>query len=269
MSIRTVFFVIAGIAVGYFPLGGANATAEPAGQQATAEDVPDVDAQADRILREMGEYLSDAQEYSFQADVAYDTETAEDQTLQYGGVARVAVGRPDRLHARYDGDERKSQVIINGQTFTFYDARANVYATAEVSSDMDEALDRAFELYGFSVPIADLVYSDPYGTLIENVERGFVVGRHGVDGVPCHHLAFSQESIDWQIWIEDGPQPVPRKLVITYKTEPDSPQYVARLSKWNFHPRFSKHYFDFHAPAGSGEMEFLTVETTPKKEVQP
>jgi hypothetical protein len=87
--------------------------------------------------------------------------------------------------------------------------------------------------------------------------------------VSCHHLAFSQETIDWQIWIEDGPRPVPRKLVITYKTEPGSPQYVARLSGWNFQPRFSKHFFTFEAPAGAGEMEFLTVENAPEKEVQP
>ena len=96
-----------------------------------------------------------------------------------------------------------------------------------------------------------------------------MVGRHGVDGVPCHHLAFSQESIDWQIWIEDGPQPVPRKLVITYKTEPGSPQYVARLSNWDFEPRFSKQYFEFEVPADAGEIEFLTLETVPEKEVQP
>jgi hypothetical protein len=229
----------------------------------------DVQQRADQILREMGEYLAGAQEYSFKADVAYDTETAEGQVLQYGGVAHVAVRRPDRLRVEYDGDERQSRVILDGKTFTFYDARANVYATTEVPSKIDDAIDRAFELYGFSVPIADLVYSDSYRTLIENVEAGFVVGRHRVDGVPCHHLAFSQESIDWQIWIEDGPRPLPRKLVITYKSEPGSPQYIARLSNWDFEPRFSKYYFEFDAPADSGEIEFITIETVPETEVKP
>ncbi len=227
----------------------------------------EVQQRADQILREMGEYLAGAQEYSFRADVAYDTETAEGQILHYGGVAQVAVARPDRLHVEFDGDERQTQVILDGKTFTFYDARANVYATTETPSEIDAAVDQVFEFYGFSVPIADLVYSDPYRTLIENVEGGFVVGRHGVDGVPCHHLAFSQESIDWQIWIEDGPRPLPRKLVITYKTEPGSPQYIARLSNWDFQPRFSKHYFSFDAPAGSAEVEFITIETVPEKEV--
>ena len=232
-------------------------------------DGQDVQQSADQILREMGEYLASAEEFGFEADIVYDTETAEGQTLQYGGVAQIAVRRPDRLHVEFDGDERQTRVVLDGQTFTVYDARANVYATTEVPSGIDAAVDRAFEHYGFSIPIADLVYSDPYQTLIESVESGFVVGRHAVDGVLCHHLAFSQETIDWQIWIEDGPRPLPRKLVITYKSEPGSPQYVARLSSWDFQPRFSKHYFEFDAPAGSGEIEFLTVEAVPEKEVQP
>lgn len=248
------------LTVGLVLSGSAIAAPEPAGRQVHTEDGPDVDTRADRILREMGEYLAGAQEYSFEADIAYDTETEEGQMLQYGGNAQVAVGRPDRLHVEYEGDERESLVIFDGETFTFYNARANLYATTAVPPKMDDALDRAFELYGFSVPIADLVYSDPYGTLIENVQEGTFIGRHPVGGIPCHHLAFSQESIDWQIWIEDGPQPVPRKLVITYKNEEGSPQYSARLSNWDFQPRFSAHFFRFHPPTGAGEIEFLPTQ---------
>ena len=121
-------------------------------------------------------------------------------------------------------------------------------------------------LYGISVPIADLVYSDPYQSLIDRVVSGYEIGLHSVEGVPSHHLVFSQESIDWQIWVEDGAQPVPRKLVITYKNEPGSPQYTAILSEWNFKPRVSDQYFKFQPPPGSDEIEFLE---NVQKEVQP
>ena len=170
--------------------------------------------------------------------------------------------RPDRLRVAYDGDEGKSRVFYDSRIFTLYDASQNVYATKEISLELDDALDRVFERFGLAVPIADLVYADPYAILIENVEAGIVVGRHPVDGTPCHHLAFSQEAIDWQIWIEDGPRPVPRKLVITYKDEAESPQYRARLSGWDFQPRLSDHYFTFRPPAGANGIEFLTVEET-------
>ena len=143
---------------------------------------------------------------------------------------------------------------------------ADVYTLTEVPPEIDAAVDRMFEQYGFSVPIADFVYADPYKTLIENVYAGSLVGRHAVDGRPCHHLAFSQEAIDWQIWIEDGPRPVPRKLVITYNDEDGWPQYSARFTHWDLQPRVSDAFFEFHPPEGADRIDFLPV---PKHEEAP
>ena len=184
---------------------------------------------------------------------------AGDTARLYGGTSEVSVRRPDRMHAKYNGDDRRSRSYFNGETFTIYDVNVNAYAVTEVPSEIDAAVDQIFDTYGFSVPIADLVYADPYQTLMGYVLSGFLVGRHLVDGTPCHHLAFSQENIDWQIWIEDGRQRVPRKLLITYKNEPGSPQYTARLSGWDFQPRLLDQFFEFHPPAGADEIEFLPV----------
>jgi hypothetical protein len=224
-----------------------------------------IEAKADRILREMSEYLKTAREFTFHADVSYDSVLTSGEKIQYGGTADVSVRRPDRLHVEYSGDERQSLAIFDGRTFTVHDVAVNVYAVTEVPAGIDAATDRMVEQYGFSVPIADLTYADPYATLTENVQAGSVVGRHSVDGTPCHHLAFSQETIDWQIWIEVGPRPVPRKMVITYRDEPGSPQYSSELSEWNFTPRLSEHYFTFRPPEGAEEIEFLPPQ---EREVQ-
>ena len=93
-----------------------------------------------------------------------------------------------------------------------------------------------------------------------------MAGLHRVDGVPCHHLAFAQETIDWQIWIDAGPRPVPRKLLIHHKDERGAPKYSARLSGWDFHPRLSDGFFEFHPPDGAAEVEFLPAQS---KENQP
>jgi len=225
-----------------------------------------INAQADRILREMGEYLKTADEFSFRADVAYN-EIVGEQMILFGGVTQISIRRPNRFNAEFNGDQRQTRVVFDGKTVTLFNAAKNLYAVTEAPPEIDAALDHLFELYGSSVPLADLVYADPYRTLIENAETGFVVGKHTVNGTRCHHLAFMQEEIDWQIWIEDGPRPVPRKLVITYVDEPGSPQYIAELSDWNFQPRLSDHYFTFRPPAGSDEIEFLPrQERTPPSE---
>ncbi len=225
----------------------------------------DIEAQADRILRQMSEYLRTAGEFTFHADIAYDSVLTDGEKIQYGSTSDIAVRRPNRLHVETRGDERQRRIFYDGHTMTLYDVAASVYAVTEVPAEIDKAVDFIFEKYGFSVPIADLVYADPYATLTEMVQSGSLIGRHAVDGVPTYHLAFSQENIDWQIWIEDGPRPVPRKLVITYKNESGSPQYIARLSGWDFQPRLSDHYFQFHPPAGASEMEFLTTKQAETK----
>jgi len=240
--------------------------ARQASSSPPAVTAPDIGAQADHILRSMGDYLEAVQEFSFRAEVVYDSASADRQKIQYGGVADIAVSRPDRLHVIYDGDEKPRRVVIAGGAFTLLDREANVFFQASVPREIGAALDLIFERYGYSVPIADLVYPDPYETLMGSVQAGSVVGRHLVDGTPCHHLVFSQEGIDWQIWIEDGPAPLPRKLLITYKDEPASPQYSATFSEWDLEPRISKDYYEFDPPAGSDEIEFLAAQSGEEQE---
>jgi len=221
------------------------------------QDSPAIDARADQILQQMSEYLKSATEFTFKADITYDTVMADGQKILFGAELNVAVRRPDLIHVEYKGDEQQRQVIIDGQKATVYYAATNTYASFEITGNLGDVLDYAYQTYGISVPVADLLYSDAYQTLIEYVESGYRIGLHSVAGVPSHHLVFSQEAIDWQIWIEDGPRPVPTKMVITYKNDPGSPQYTATLSEWNFNPRVSDHYFKFQPPGGSDEIEFL------------
>ncbi len=216
-----------------------------------------VSLEADRILRSMSKYLETAEALTFRAAVAYDSVAEGEQKLQYGGRANISVSRPGSLRVHYEGDELPRQVVIGDGAFAMLDREANVYVKGTVPKELGAALDRVFETYGISVPIADLLYPDPYETLIASVNAGTVVGRHAVLGTPCHHLAFSQETIDWQIWVEDGPSPLPRKLVITYRDEPGSPQYSATFSDWDLDPRLSMDYFQFRPPLGSDEIEIL------------
>jgi hypothetical protein len=217
-----------------------------------------IDSEAIRLLRQMGKYLGAAREFSFRAGITDDVVLSNGQKIQNGGIANVEVRRPNKLHVRYSGDERHTQVFYDGKNFTILDMARSVYTETNVPPTIDAAVDKIFDQYGFSVPIADLVYEDINRALIENVETGFVVGRNLISGRPTFHLAFTQKEIDWQIWIEDGPRPLPRKLLVTYKNETGLPQYTAILSGWDFQPRLSEAFAEFHPPPGSDEIEFLS-----------
>ncbi len=124
----------------------------------------DIEAQADRILRQMSEYLRTAGEFTFHADIAYDSVLTDGEKIQYGSTSDIAVRRPNRLHVETRGDERQRRIFYDGHTMTLYDVAAGVYAVTAVPAEIDKAVDFIFDKYGFSVPVADLVYADPYAT---------------------------------------------------------------------------------------------------------
>ena len=212
---------------------------------------------ANRYLKEMGDFLKSAKTFTFKAESSYDAIDRTGHNIRYGGTITLAVQRPNRIRSAVNGDERQTRAFYDGRSFTIYDVAANVYTVTKVPPTIDSAIDMVVEKFRVSLPLADLVYADPYSILIENITEGRWVGRHSIAGTPCNHLTFTQESIDWQIWIEDGAQPVPRQVLIIYKDEPGSPQYLARLGSWNFQSELAKDYFKFIPPEGSDEIEFL------------
>jgi hypothetical protein len=98
-----------------------------------------------------------------------------------------------------------------------------------------------------------------------NVQYGIYLGMSDVNGRRCHALAFVERAIDWQIWIQDGPQLTPCKLVITYKTQSAQPQFSAIFTDWDFTPRIAGPVFAPELPPGIQKISFakVAVTTTP------
>ena len=142
---------------------------------AGADNPPDIEAGADRILRAMSDYLKSVDQFTFQADVAYDSVVVSGQKIQYGATGKISVRRPDHLRVEHHGDEQDLRVVFNGKMFTLHDVRAGFYAQKEMTADIDTAVDRMFERFGFSVPTADLVYADPYSLYYATSGSGYVV----------------------------------------------------------------------------------------------
>jgi hypothetical protein len=231
-----------------------------------AEDKPNIEPRVDKLLKDMSEYLEDAKEFTFHAEISFDQVLTSGQKLQFGASQDIGVRRPDRARTRYIGDLRNNQVWYNGKTITILDVDRNLYSVIKAPSKIDKALDHIIDMYDIAVPTADLIYSNPYKILIEKVESGFYVGMDMVDGIMCHHLAFSQENVDWQIWIEERKHLVPRKFIIDYKNIPGSPQYVVFLSEWDFNVKLADRLFEFEAPEGAEKIEFLPIEETYAKD---
>jgi hypothetical protein len=108
------------------------------------------------------------------------------------------------------------------------------------------------------VPLADLIYANAYDYLMEETRAGFYLGLSKVQGISCHHLVFRQKDIDWQIWIEDAPTPLPRKFLITDK-KAKGLQFTALLSQWNTSPQLEDGLFVFVVPAKAEKVDLRPV----------
>ena len=109
--------------------------------------------------------------------------------------------------------------------------------------------------YGIDMPLADLFYWGTDRDTTGEIKSGTLVGTSVVSGVSCDHYAIHQADIDWEIWIEQGARPLPRKVVITTTAERMQPQHVMVLD-WDLNPKLGEDAFTFTPPADAHRIEF-------------
>jgi hypothetical protein len=85
------------------------------------------------------------------------------------------------------------------------------------------------------------------------------IGQGVIDGIECEHLAFRNADVDWQIWIQLGARPIPRKYVITSKMVTGAPQYTLRIKDWKTDAPVAADAFVFKNAAGMTKVEISAL----------
>lgn len=212
------------------------------------------------LLQEMSSYLKSLEAFELRADVTFDDAPLPDTKVQYSGSMVVQLRRPDRLHVTYKDDLSDRELWLDGSMVTLLGPAENLWASTTAESTIDATLSKLAADYGLSFPLEDLFVSDPHARLVANVKAQRYLGLHDVKGVPCHHLIFGQEDINWQVWIEAGSNPLVRKVVITYKTAPMAPQFTVVVTGWDLNPSLPDSRFHPEIPDDAAKIDFLSVE---------
>jgi hypothetical protein len=245
--------VLVGIALAW--LAVLPAAAKEAAKQSARP--PIVDARADALLRAMGDTLAEARQFSFQARIEQEEVLPTGQKIEYGGIQDVAVRRPDRAYVEFQGDSGTNRLWYDGKQVTILDGEERVFAVAPMPGKLDGAIDRLHDQYGIWAPLSPLLYGNPYANLREHVQFGSYLGETDIGGVRCHHLAFVEKDVDWQIWIEDGTQIVPCKVVVTHTLLPGQPRFAATFSDWELDARLADVLFRPMLPPDAARIDFL------------
>ena len=220
-----------------------------------------VDPQADKLLRRMCDYLAEAPLFSVNAEIWQDIQLGSGQQVQAGRTVDLQVRRPNRFHAEVRSTRRNRGLYYDGQSITLLNRIQNFYGSIPAPATLDEALDIASERFGITLPLEDLIVSDPYKSVMTKIVSGVYLGPVTVLGVPCDHLAYSLGKVDWQVWIEQGARPVPRKIVLTYKDEVGTPEYMAIFSNWDFQTKLPDFLFHCEPPTGATKIDVTAIKS--------
>jgi hypothetical protein len=192
-------------------------------------------------------------ELTFDSDI--EVVTPQLEKIQFTNSAEVLLNRPDKLRAHRVGGYADVTLYFDGQTASVFGKGINGYAQFSAPGTVDDLVDAMRKGYGVAMPGADLLVSRAYDVLVADVMEAKHIGRGVVDGVECEHLAFRNFDTDWQLWVEVGQRPIPRKMVITSKTVNSAPQYTIRIKSWKTGFEPPRDAFVFRPPAGAQKLD--------------
>jgi hypothetical protein len=223
-------------------------------------DNPLIDQEAMAILMKMADFLAHAKSFSVSIETGYEVLQESGQMIEFGAVRKMIIERPD--HARVDilhRDGTKAEFIYNGKQIYVFNARDNVFGTVEKPGTIDQAMSYFTEDLAMRLPLSELCSTNLPDLLRQHVRVLHYVDTALIDGATCDHLAARTDTVDFQVWIEQGEKPLPQRTIITYKNAAGEPQFWAQFNDWDLSPKVSKSTFAIKPPEGAEQISFAAL----------
>jgi hypothetical protein len=234
-------------------------------QESVSDDSEKSSEQAMAVVKQMADCLSKAKQFSVNFDSGFDAVQEFGQKIEFGETRRVVLNRPDKLRieaTKRDGS--KSELTFDGKEMAIYFAKENVYATDAMPGTVEQAVAHFINDLDMRLPLAELLNSNLWKVLSDQVVDSAYVEKSFIAGIPCDHVALRGDDVDLQLWVAQGDKPLPQRIVITYTRIDGRPQFWAQFSGWNLAPEISNSLFIFKAPAGAAKIAFA-----PKQMLEP
>ena len=114
--------------------------------------------------------------------------------------------------------------------------------------------------------IGELCTANAYEKLMESVKTATYSGREALDGADAHHLKFTQDQFDWDMWVAAEGDPLVKKVVVDLtKTLANSPaaaqfknqkmEMTQNFKGWQIDRGVDAKSFAFEPPAGAKKVK--------------
>ena len=217
-----------------------------------------IEPEAMTALSKMGGYLRSLKSFQVEAVTSREEVLEDGQKVQFSGLTKMLARVPDRLFVAVKSDRQDREFFYDGKSVTVLAKRANVYATVDAPPTIGALADALDERHGIELPLEDLFRWGGPHSQSDAITSAMFIGPSAIDGVTCGHYAFRQEGLDWQVWIQQGDHPLPRRVVLTTMTDEARPQFSATYT-WNLAPSFNDAAFTFTPPRGAGRVVLAEI----------
>jgi hypothetical protein len=226
---------------------------QPASAPAVVRDAGTIAA-----LDRMGAALRARNEINVQTDFTAEDILNSGQRLEYGGTIELVARKPNMMRVKLNMGSADREVYYDGKSATLVSPDQGFYATTSAPPTIREFVDDAEKTMGITIPLADLfrIGADP--ELTNNIVSAFPAGSEKIGGYTCDHYAMRQKGVDWQVWIRQGADPLPCKLVIAMTDDPGMPEFTS-VYHWSTTPAPGPEAYTFKPAAGHKQISFGTI----------
>ena len=225
----------------------------------TSGSKPSLDAKTAEVLDAMSARLTAAKTLRATATRTATPGFFAGDTIADEAEIVASVSRPNQFAAMADTNLGKRVVGYDGKAVTLVDLKAGTHAQVAVSGDLDDAVDRIHDSYGFVPPLAELLANDLKRFLLDGVTSGTHAGRSIAAGVMCDHLVLHQEGLTWELWVDNDH--LPRRMIVTWKGGDGAADQSMSLTvrKWELNPPLSSSDLGVKVPSGSRLIDLIPI----------
>jgi hypothetical protein len=232
----------------------------------SGSDEPSQDAQSEMqpqavdALNRLGGYLRSLKRFRIVADSVTDAVLTTGQNVGFLHRTEMSVQRPDKLAVIITGSRAPKGLIYDGRTAVIFNDTHGYYSKVPAPPTIRQLITDADQKYGVQLPLVDLFYWGTQSDDEKALTSALFIGLDKVQGKWCNHYAYQQPGLDWELWIQTGPRPLPCRFVVTDTTQPSRPQHAVNY-EWTLDPTFSATTFEFHPRAGDHEIPMRPART--------
>lgn len=237
--------------------GPATVTFAQSSATSQTEQGSQIDSQAMELILRSARFLADQNAMSFNWFVSYDKviDEREKITLMRSGTNLLV--RNKGFFSSAEGENGLREWHYDGAQVSYAAPLEKYYASSEFKNGFDALVDAAREEAGSEIPLYSIMQRDLPERLQKGLKAAAYLGTSKVADHEVHHLAFSDDEEDWQVWIStDENMPVPLLIVGTEPKKTGWPQYRAYLTDWNLNPEYHEAQFKYVPAEGDVKISF-------------